>query len=52
MSARFSLVFILAQAFSFANTRRAKNGPAALRWRAICGNVAEKHGNACLLFGV
>jgi len=43
------------QTSSFENNRRAKNGPYHIKYaghrRAICGNVAAKRGDACLLFG-
>jgi len=43
------------QAFSFENTRQVKNDPCHIKWvgqnRAMCGNVAAKRGDACLLFG-
>jgi len=48
-------IYASLQAFTFANTRRAKNGPCHITWaghrRAICGNVVEKQGDTCLLFG-
>ena len=41
-------IWIIRQAFSFANTRRAKNGSCGITQaghrRAICGNVAKKRG--------
>jgi len=39
------------QALLFENTRWAKNAALSRRAIAICGNVALKRDNACLLFG-
>jgi len=42
------------QAFSFENTKRAKNGPCRIKQagyrQVMCGNVAAKRGDTCLLF--
>jgi len=43
------------QAFSFENTRRAKNGPCRIKKaghrQTMCYNIAAKRGDACMIFG-